>query len=117
MTASVRTLSQRGYHAAVGDIVGRRRLGEALVVWARLDAVGELGNQVLAAAIAATARTPGEEAISDADRARLPAAAFDPVTGARSVVRSQRIDPDGPGVPVTQARTVLRAATRSLITA
>jgi len=112
-TASIRTLSLPGYDAAVRDVATGRRPGEALVVWARLDAVGELGTQVLAGPIAADGAYGGEEAVSDADRARLPAAAFDPVTGAPTVVWSQRIGPDGPGVPIAQVRTVLRAATRS----
>lgn len=111
-TASIRTLSQPGYDAAVRDVATSRRPREALVVWARLDVVGELGTQVLAGPIAADGYA-GEEAVSDADRARLPAAAFDPVTGAPTVVWSQRIGPDGPGVPVAEVRTVLRAATRS----
>ena len=112
-TANIRTLSQPGYDAAVRDVATGRRPGEALVVWARLDAVGELGTQVLAGPVAPNGAYAGEEAVSDADRARLPAAAFDPVTGAPIVVWSQRIGPDGPGVPVAQVRTVLRAATRS----
>jgi hypothetical protein len=115
-TAIIRTLSQPGYDASVRDVATSQQPGEALVVWARLDAVGELGTQVLAGPIAADGTYAGEEAVSDADRARLPATAFDPVTGAPTVVWSQRIGPDGPGVPVAQVRTVLRAATRSLTT-
>lgn len=115
-TAITRTLSQPGYDASVRDVATSRQRGEALVVWARLDAVGEQGTQVLAGPIAADGAYAGEEAVSDADRARLPATAFDPVTGAPTVVWSQRIGPDGPGVPVAQVRTVLRAATRSLTT-
>jgi hypothetical protein len=114
---NVRTLSQPGYDAVVRDVATGPRPGEALAVWAQLDAVGELGTQVLAGPIAPDGAYAGEEAVSDADRARLPAAAFDPVTGVPTVVWSQRIGPDGPGAPVAQVRTVLRAATRSLVAA
>jgi hypothetical protein len=47
------------------------------------------------------------------DRARSPAAAFDPVSGNPTVVWSQRIGPDGPTVPIDQIQTVLRASTRT----
>jgi hypothetical protein len=76
--------------------------------------VGELEMQVLTGPIAADGAYAGEEAVNDAERARLPAAAFDPVTGGPTVVWAQRIGPDGPGVPVAQVSTVLHAATRSL---
>jgi hypothetical protein len=71
-TAIIRTLSQPDYDASVRDVATSRRPGAALVVWARLDAVGELGTQVLAGPIAADGTYAGEEAVSDADRARLP---------------------------------------------
>jgi hypothetical protein len=76
--------------------------------------VGELEMQVLAGPVAADGAYAGEEAVNDAERARLPAATFDPVTGGPTVVWAQRIGPDGPGVPVAQVSTVLHAATRSL---
>ncbi len=111
-SAAIHTLSQPGYGAVVHDLATSRRRGEALVAWARLDAVGEVGTQVLAGLLEPGGVYAGEEAVSDADRARIPAAAFDPVTGTPTVVWSQRVSPDGPGVPIAQITTVLRAATR-----
>jgi hypothetical protein len=85
--------------------------GTALVVWSRLDAVGEVGDHVRAAL-----RPPGgtfgaPENVSDLDRARVPDVAFDPVSGRWTVVFSQRIGPDQ-GVPLNQITTFLRTATR-----
>jgi hypothetical protein len=107
------SVSSPGYDAVVADVAASRRAGEALVVWARLDALGELGTEVLAAHRAPSGATESEEVVSSGDRARLPAAAFDPRTGLPTVVWSQREGPDGPGVPLSQVRTVLRASTRS----
>jgi hypothetical protein len=106
------TLSTPGYDAVVGALATGPRPGTALAVWSRLDAVGELGTQILAGLVTPTGY-PGEEPVSDADRARLPAAAFDPVSGAPTVAWTQRVGPDGPGVPIGQVRTVVRAATRT----
>ncbi len=110
----VRTLSGPDGDVAVGDLATGPRAGQAIVVWARLDAVGEIGTQIFAGEIAADGSYAGEEAVSDADRARDPAVALDPVTAAPTVVWSQRIGPDGPGVPIGEVRTVARASTRAL---
>jgi hypothetical protein len=82
------------------------------VVYGRLDAAGELGTQVLAGLVQAGGSYPGEETVSNGDRANQPWAAFDPVTGAPTIVWSQRIGRDDPGVPIEQLQTVLRTATR-----
>lgn len=106
------TLSQPGYDAVVGDLATSRRAGEAIVVWSRLDAVGEVGTSVLAEYLAPDGRYGGEEQVSRGDRARQPAIAFDP-SGVPTAVWSQREGPDGPGVPLAQVQTFLRASTRS----
>jgi hypothetical protein len=107
----VTTLSGAGYDAVVGAVATGPRPGVALGVWSRLDPVGELGTQILAGLVT-PAGYAGEETVSDADRARLPAAAFDPVGGEPTVAWTQRVGPDGPGVPIGQIRTVVRVATR-----
>ena len=85
--------------------------GTVMVVWSRLDAVGEVGDRVRAAI-----RPPGgsfgpPEDISDLDRARIPAVAFDSVSRRWTTVWSQRIGPDQ-GVPQSQITTFLRSANR-----
>jgi hypothetical protein len=107
-----RTLSQPAYDAAIEQVVTSQRAGEALVAWERLDAPREIGTQVLAGLVEPGGRYAGEEMVSDADRAPQPWADFDPVTGAPTIVWSQRIGPDGPFVPVDQLQTVARTATR-----
>ena len=82
-----------------------------MLVWSRLDAVGEVGDHVRAAL-----RPPGgsfgpPEDVSDLDRARLPDVAFDSVGRRWTAVWSQRIGPDQ-GVPLNQITTFLRSATR-----
>jgi hypothetical protein len=106
-------LSAPGYNAAVSDLATSRQIGEALVVWARLDAVGEIGDVVFAGYRAPTGIYTGEEEVSRGDRARKPAAAFNPRTGLPTVVWSQRQGPDGPGVPLRLIKTFLRASIRS----
>jgi hypothetical protein len=106
-------LSQTTYDAVVSDLATSRRSGEAIVVWSRLDDVREVGTNVLAGYLPPTAAYPGEELISRGDRARVPAVAFDPATGLPTAVWSQREGPDGPGVPLEQIRTFLRASTRT----
>jgi hypothetical protein len=105
-------VSTPGYAAVVHDVATSRRGGEALVVWAALDRVGELGDQIVAAY-----RSPRgvvtEELVTRGPKARLPMAAFDPLTGSPTVVWSQRVGPDGPGVPISQVRTFVRASTRT----
>jgi hypothetical protein len=86
--------------------------GTTMFVWSRLDAVGELGDRVQAAI-----RPPGGplgpiQDLSDLDRARLPAVAFDFKSVRWTAVWSQRIGPDAPGVPLAQVTTFARAATR-----
>jgi hypothetical protein len=110
---AIRTLSASGYGAAVSDLATSRRRGEALVAWARLNAAGQTGTEVRAGLIAPGGAYAGEEIVSDSDRARIPAAAFDPVSRNPTIVWSQRIGPDGPGVPIAQIQTVLRASTRT----
>jgi hypothetical protein len=106
------TLSQPEYDAVVGDLA-TSTTGDALVVWSRLDAVGEVGTTVLAGYLPASGAYGGEEAVSRGDRARKPAAAFDPETGLPTAVWSQREGPDDPGVPLANIRTFLRASTRT----
>lgn len=109
-----RTISAPDHDAAVSDVATGGRY-ETLVVWTRLDAVQEIGVQVFGAVRREGA--PGflaPEAVSPPDeRARVPAAAYDPSTGLPSIVWSARNGPDGPGVPIAQVRTYLRAATRT----
>jgi hypothetical protein len=107
------TLSAPGYDAAVRDLATSRRRGEAIVVWSRLDDVGEVGTSVLAGYRPPAGPNTGEELVSRGDRARVPAVAFDPESGLPTAVWSQREGPDGPGVPLEQIRTFLRASTRT----
>jgi hypothetical protein len=106
------TLSKPGYDAAVGDLATTLPAGHALVVWSRLDSVGELGDVVFAGDVVGTAYA-GEEQVSVGDRVRKPAVAFNPQTDRATVVWSQRQGPDGPGVPLDQIRTFVRASTRN----
>jgi hypothetical protein len=106
-------LSQPSYDAVVSDLATSRIAGEAIVVWSRLDSVGEVGTNVLAGYLPPTGAYPGEELVSQGDRARVPAVAFDPSNGLPTAVWSQREGPDGPGVPIEQIRTFLRASTRT----
>jgi hypothetical protein len=110
-------VSPAGEQAVLGDVASvplgtPLPAGTVMVVWSRLDAVGEVGDQVRAAL-----RPPGgafgpPEDVSDLDRARIPALAFD-LTGRRwTTVWSQRIGPDQPGVPLAQITTFARSATR-----
>ena len=88
-----------------------------MFAWSRLDAVGELGDRVQTRIMRRdNPSTPPElgppEDVSDLDRARLPAVAFDPASQRWTSVWSQRIGPDQPGVPLGQITTFLRSATR-----
>jgi uncharacterized membrane protein len=107
------TLSQPGYDAAVGDLATVPPAGHALVVWSRLDAVGELGDAIFAGHVLPGSAYAGEEQVSAGDRARKPAVSFNPHTNRATAVWSQREGPDGPGVPLGQIRTYVRTATRS----
>jgi hypothetical protein len=106
------TLSQPGYDAAVRDLAFGPR-GDGIAVWSRLDAVRELGDAVIAGYLSADGSFQGEEQVSRGDRARRPSVAFNPVTGLPTVVWSQRVGPDGPGTPLEQIRTLLRASDRT----
>ncbi|MEY2515746.1 MAG: hypothetical protein QOJ89_3104 [bacterium] len=81
-------------NAAVGDAAIDAR-GTALVVWATLTLPG--ANQI-SSDVFASLRGPGEaafaapEAVGPAERAELPRAAFDPVTGRPAVVWVSRVD-------------------------
>jgi hypothetical protein len=112
-SARITTLSEPGYHAAVSDLATSLRPNEALVVWSRLDALGEVGDVVQAGYLSATGAYGGEERVSIGDRARAQAAAFDPLTGFPTAVWFQREGPDAPGVPIEQIRTFVRASTRT----
>lgn len=108
------TLSAPGYDAVTGDVAASPAAGQALVVWARLDAAGELGTQILAAPWRPRSGPAGpEEVVSTGDRARKPTVAYDRVSGRPVAVWSQREGPDGPGTPIGQIRTFLRAAERA----
>jgi hypothetical protein len=98
-------------HAAAGTTAGPDPRPAVMVVWSRLDPVGELGDRVRSAL-----RPPGgpfgaPEDVSDLDRARLGHGAFDPQAQRWTAVWSQRIGPDQ-GVPLAQITTYLRSATR-----
>jgi hypothetical protein len=104
-------ISPPGEQAVLGDAaVGSP--GNIIVIWSRLDAVAELGDRVRAAVRPAGGSFTEPEDVSDFDRARLPAVAFDPVSKRWTAVWSQRIGPDQPGVPLNQITTFLRSATR-----
>jgi hypothetical protein len=107
------TLSQAGYDAFNGDLATSKNAGEALVVWNRLDAAGEVGTAILAGYLSPSGVYGGEEQVSRDDRARVPAVAFNSRTDLPTVVWSQREGPDGPGVPLEQVHTFLRASTRT----
>jgi hypothetical protein len=86
--------------------------GTTMFVWSRLDAVGELGDRVQAATYRPGGPFRPAEDVSDLDRARLPAVAFDFTTHRFTTVWSQRIGPDQPGVPLSQITTFARSSTR-----
>ena len=84
----------------------------AVFVWSRLDAVDELGDRVQARTYSSDNELGPVEDVSDMDRARLPAVTFDFQPHRWTSVWSQRIGPDGPGVPQEQITTFARASTR-----
>jgi hypothetical protein len=86
--------------------------GTVMFVWSRLDAVGELGDRVQSRLLAPRSPLGPVEDVSDLDRARLPAVAFD-FQGVRWIsLWSQRIGPESP-VPAANVTTFARSATRS----
>jgi hypothetical protein len=86
--------------------------GTTMFVWSRLDAVGEVGDRVQAAILPPGGPLGRTEDVSDLDRARLPAVAFDFKSVRWTAVWSQRAGPDAPGVPLAQVTTFARASTR-----
>jgi hypothetical protein len=83
-----------------------------MFVWSILDEVGELGDRVQAVIRPLGGPLGAIQDVSDLDRARLPAVAFDFKSVRWTAVWSQRIGPDAPGVPLAQVTTFARAATR-----
>ncbi|MEA2271453.1 MAG: hypothetical protein QOI98_161 [Solirubrobacteraceae bacterium] len=110
---SFQNLSPPGKGAIVYDLAAGRT-GEALVVWDILNSVGEEPGGVRAAYIPPNGVYGGEEDIGAGEKARVPAAAFNPVTGRPTVVWSERVGADGPGVPLAEVQTFVRSATRQL---
>ena len=110
-------VSPAGQNSVLGDAAAAPPgtpvpAGTVMLVWSRLDAVGELGDRVQA-----SIRPPGgpfgpPEDVSDLDRARISAVAFDFNAHRWTTVWSQRIGPDGPGVPLAQITTFARSSTR-----
>jgi hypothetical protein len=105
--------SPPGEQAVLGDAdAGPAGTAAIAVLWSRLDAVGELGDRVRAALGPPGGAFGAPEDVSDLDRARLPALAFDSNTRRLTAIWSQRIGPDQPGVPLGQITTFARTATR-----
>jgi hypothetical protein len=83
-----------------------------VVLWSRLDAAGELGDRVRAALGPFGGAFGAPEDVSDLDRGRLPAVAFDNNARRLTAIWSQRIGPDQPGVPLGRITTFARSSTR-----
>ena len=110
-------VSPAGQSSVLGDAaspyLGTQIPGDTVIlVWSRLDAVGELGDRVQAAIRPSGGPFGAPEDVSDLDRARLPAVAFDLSAHRWTAVWSQRSGPDGPGVPLNQITTFARSSTR-----
>jgi hypothetical protein len=103
-----RLLSSADHNAAVYGLATSARAGEVLVTWTQQRA--DLGDQVLAAVIVPGAAFAGEELVSTGDRAGSPVGAFDPRSGAPTIVWSQATGPLESAIEAR--RQVLRAATR-----
>jgi hypothetical protein len=86
--------------------------GTVTLVWSKLDAVGELGDRVQSAMRPPDGSFGPPEDVSDLDRARLPAVAFDLSANRWTTVWSQRSGPEGHGVPLNQITTFARSSTR-----
>ena len=86
--------------------------GTTLVVWSPLDSAGQVGDGVRAALRPLGGVFGPPEDVSDLNRARLPAVAVDFPVGRWTVIWSQRIGPDQPGVPLERITTFARSATR-----
>ncbi|MGH2947596.1 MAG: hypothetical protein ACRDPC_15330, partial [Solirubrobacteraceae bacterium] len=107
---SAQTLSPPGLDALAGHLAARPD-GEALAVWTAGDVLDEEGGQIQAALAPPGAAFGPFEAVSAFEEARVPAAAYDPVTGRPTVVWSNR--PAGSVLPVDDVETVAQAATRT----
>jgi hypothetical protein len=86
--------------------------GTMMFVWSRLDAVGELGDRVQARTLLPGHEPGPVEDVSELDRARLPAVAFDFSAQRWTAVWSQRLGPETPAVPLAQVTTFARFAAR-----
>ena len=111
------TVSPPAASAVLGDLAvappgSRVPARTGVFVWSRLDAVDELGDRVQARTYSSGSELGPVEDVSDLDRARLPAVTFDFQSHRWTTVWSQRIGPDGPGVPQEQITTFARASTR-----
>ena len=107
---SFQNLSSIQASAIVYDLAAGRT-GEALVVWDRLNSVGEEPGGIRAGYIPPSGNYGGEQDIGAGDKARVPAVAFNPVTGRPTVVWSERIGADGPGVPLAEVQAFVRSST------
>lgn len=108
----IRTLSPPSRSAAMLALATSRRRGEALVVWQHGPNMFE--HDGLAAGLISPGRPfGGEEPISDTPRISGAAAAFDPISGAPTVVWQETVGPVGTDVMPSQLQDVLLASTRS----
>jgi hypothetical protein len=110
---SFQNLSSIQASAIVYDLAAGRT-GEAMIVWDRLNSVGEEPGGIRAGYIAPGKPYGGEQDLGAGEKARVPAVAFNPVTGRPTVVWSERIGADGPGVPLAEVQTFVRSSTFSL---
>jgi hypothetical protein len=98
--------------AVLSDVASRPDNDSVMFVWSRLDAVGELGDRIRARTWTLQGGFSAPEDVSDLDRARIPAVAYDSHANRWATVWSQRIGPDAPGVPLPQITTFARSSTR-----
>ena len=103
-------VSPPGIEAWIGDLAAARD-GRALVTWTA-GTGDELAGQIQAALAPAGAPFGPPELVSALQEARLPAAAFDPVSGRPTIVWSNR--PEGSARPIDEIETFAEAATRGL---
>jgi hypothetical protein len=110
---SFQNLSSNQASAIVYDLAAGRT-GEAIVVWDRLNSVGEEPGGIRAGYIPPNGNYGGEQDVGASAKARAPAAAFNPVTGRPTLVWSERVGEDGPGVPLAEVQTFVRSSTLTL---
>jgi hypothetical protein len=103
-------VSPPGIEAWIGDLAAAPD-GRTLVAWTA-GTGDELAGQIQAALAPAGAPFGPPELVSAMQEARLPAAAFDPVSGRPTVVWSNR--PEGSARPLDEIETFAQAATRGL---